>query len=743
MKLGTKTRAEREDEEAERLIRPSPKMKPPRRDLRREIVQETDRDKERDLTKEEVEKKAFALVRTFFAKGDLVTVQRKEDEKTVNVSKETLKSDPSAYQKIEDKPEGKPDADKEVNSLLDSARNDPKVEYKLRSLFDSTSPLGGIADGNPDRDAGAVVGLPKGLISFGDLKDALAPHMNSKGFIKAPKPATKKKGPQVEEPKAESKPDTPKAETSSKEEEPKAEAPKAEAPKAEAPKAEAPTAEGTPPSAPAAETPPTSEGEAPKAKKEEAPKGPVRRKFSEEEQFKARERLYASLPPTIARKFFDAHPDDIRTLVAEYKSFKSVQPEDADIPIEKLATTFQIDPEKVPAPTEVLIGAKKVALSSLPKEVQEEKIRTHQLTVVAASLAARSLAIKGMRSSGVPGKMAAQLIDSSLRVMALPEGGPRETAQRKEAKKLFLKNSVPKMSAASERFGGQVATVKRTSKERRKNALAGAKGAQKELLRAAYAGEDFAHGMVKFGPKAGDAPWDITNKLAGAETFFKEEVPPSDLNLFHTYLGRVRDVVERSDVPKRLISQINRLEKQNYKAQQDFQAKKLADWKRSHEGEEPPPGLFEPPATPHNVDLRNTQSKLRDIFASYSPYPPTMSGVIPMDKKAIKAAEQALLGLDRMATTIESNQEDWGMNPKLAAALVTHLEKIADDLEDSIMGTESMQARQAALLEGESDEKDYMSAFESPMGLQEGDADEKDYMSLFNSDDTEAVHEVA
>ncbi len=112
-----------------------------------------------------------------------------------------------------------------------------------------------------------------------------------------------------------------------------------------------------------------------------------------------------------------------------------------------------------------------------------------------------------------------------------------------------------------------------------------------------------------------------------------------------------------------------------------------------------------------------------------------------MDKKAIQAAEQALTGLDRMASTIEKNHAEWGMDPRLAAALLRSIDKIADDLESSVMGEASMLARQASLLEGEKDE-DYMSAFDAPSEVHESDSDE-DYMSLFDDDQTEAVHDVA
>lgn len=706
---GTKTRAEREDEEAERLIRRSPKVKPPRRDLRREVVQETEQDKERDFVRkgdkdrEDVEKKAFALV----AKG-LVPVRRKEDDRVVNVSEETLKSNPSAYEEVKDEKPTK-DLDKEVSDLLSSAKSDPKVEYKLRALFDPTS-LGGIVEANPQMDAGAMVGLPKGLISLKDLKDRLSPHMNSKGFIKSPKKKTE--APSKTEPQVTTETDVPSA--------------------SEAPSGSSQGAPLTPPKE-EVQTPPAEEPTKSQSQKRNAPpsKEPTRRKFTEEEQFKARDRLYASLPPTLARKFFDAHPDDIQTILREYRSFKSLK---SDVPIQKLAETFQLDPSKVPTPKEVWVGNKKVPLESLPKEAQTERIRNHQLTVVAASMAARSSAIKAMRASGV-GPMSAQLVDSSLRVLAIPKGPERELAQKKEVNRLFLKNSGPKSSPASERFGSESDTSPRTSVSDRKVALSKASGPQRGLLKALYSGEDFAHAVSRYLPKSGDTSKEAWEKLKKAEGFFSGSAQKSsDIDVFGIFLKRAKSQLSGS--PPGILRQVEKMIRANHEERLGIHEAKLAAWQRKNPGQEPPSGLFTPPT------YVSSHSKFRGIFASYSPYSPTKSGVTTgMDKKAIQAAEQALTGLDRMASTIEKNHAEWGMDPRLATALLRSIDKIADDLESSIMGEGSMLARQAALLEGEKDE-DYMSAFDSPSEVHESDSDE-DYMSLFDDDQTEAVHDVA
>lgn len=721
VRQGTKTRAEREDEEAERLIRRSPKVKPPRRDLRREVIQETDLDKERDFVqkgdkdREDVEKKAFALV----AKG-LVPVRRKEDDRVVNVSEETLKSNPSAYEEVK---EDEKDLDKEISGLLSSAKSDPKVEYKLRALFDPTS-LGGIVEANPQMDAGAMVGLPKGLISLKDLKDRLSPHMNSKGFIKSPKKKTEAPS-KTESQNTEAPPEVTTGNPST-----------SGAPSGLDGTSGAPSGpDGPPPPKEEVQTPPAKEAPRGQPQKSVPPsKEPPRRKFTEEEQFKARDRLYASLPPTLARKFFDAHPDDIQTILREYRSFKALK---SDVPIQKLAETFQLDPSKVPIPKEVWVGNKKVPLESLSKEAQTKRIRNHQLTVVAASMAARSSAIKEMRASGV-GPMSAQLVDSSLRVLSIPKGPDRELAQKKEANRLFLKNSGPKSSPASERFGSESDTSPRTSLSARKSALSKASGPQRGLLKALYAGEDFAHAVSRYLPKPGDNSKDAWDKLKKAESFLSgSSQRSSDIDVLGIFLKRVKS--ELSSAPPGLLRQVEKMARANHEERLQLHETKLAAWRRKNPGQEPPAGLF---TRPSYVSEGSSNSKFRGIFASYSPYSPTKSGVTTgMDKKAIQAAEQALTGLDRMASTIEKNHAEWGMDPRLAAALLRSIDKIADGLESSVMGEASMLARQASLLEGEKDE-DYMSAFDAPSEVHESDSDE-DYMSLFDDDQTEAVHDVA
>jgi hypothetical protein len=107
----TKTRGEREDEAAEHLVRPSPKKKPPRHDLRREHVDEatTDPDLKSDLGVEHdpdmsLNRKRTAVqqaLREFAARSvdDRVPAKDKND-KIVYVSERTLREKSDKYTKL-------------------------------------------------------------------------------------------------------------------------------------------------------------------------------------------------------------------------------------------------------------------------------------------------------------------------------------------------------------------------------------------------------------------------------------------------------------------------------------------------------------------------------------------------------------------------------------------------------------------------------------------------------------------
>lgn len=117
----TKDTYEREEDEAERLVRPAPKVKPPRHDKRREHVhvdpdddtatsKDTSQDEDRSLNYKTIGGSMAQRVARRFAE-DTVVVKNKENE-TVWVRPKTLQEEPGEYKKVsptEPEPEeGKP-----------------------------------------------------------------------------------------------------------------------------------------------------------------------------------------------------------------------------------------------------------------------------------------------------------------------------------------------------------------------------------------------------------------------------------------------------------------------------------------------------------------------------------------------------------------------------------------------------------------------------------------------------------
>lgn len=101
----TKDRHEREEDEAERLVRPAPKVKPPRDDLRRERTQEHDPDVDGDP---DLKNRDMSL--NYKHSGSLaervaeewVRVRNKQKDEVTRVKPETLQESPELYEKVPD-----------------------------------------------------------------------------------------------------------------------------------------------------------------------------------------------------------------------------------------------------------------------------------------------------------------------------------------------------------------------------------------------------------------------------------------------------------------------------------------------------------------------------------------------------------------------------------------------------------------------------------------------------------------
>lgn len=108
-RLAAKDPAEHEDAEVERLVRPSPKHKPPRTDRRREHTKEHDSDVDGDPDLKGKDTSLNYKTIGGSAKRDVIPALSKETGGTVLIAPETLKAQPGKYEELEDKesPSGK------------------------------------------------------------------------------------------------------------------------------------------------------------------------------------------------------------------------------------------------------------------------------------------------------------------------------------------------------------------------------------------------------------------------------------------------------------------------------------------------------------------------------------------------------------------------------------------------------------------------------------------------------------
>ena len=99
----TKDTYEREEDEAERLVRPAPKLKPPRHDKKRETVHEQDSDTDGDADLKgdpdlslNYKSVGGSLVERIAEKW--IRVKNKELDKGTRVRPETLQKEPGKYE---------------------------------------------------------------------------------------------------------------------------------------------------------------------------------------------------------------------------------------------------------------------------------------------------------------------------------------------------------------------------------------------------------------------------------------------------------------------------------------------------------------------------------------------------------------------------------------------------------------------------------------------------------------------
>ena len=116
--------------------------------------------------------------------------------------------------------------------------------------------------------------------------------------------------------------------------------------------------------------------------------------------------------------------------------------------------------------------------------------------------------------------------------------------------------------------------------------------------------------------------------------------------------------------------------------------------------------------------------------------------------KFAKADADRMLGrLDRLAETIQTNHESWGMPFDTAKGLVNEIDKTADEIEAAAFGAASLQNRQievvtasskkAEVIQRDGDEP-YMDTFKNPQAPVQIEADEP-YMKEYTVDQSSGV----
>lgn len=254
----TKDFHEREEEEAERLMRPAPKVKPPRHDKRREDTRpDRDPDVEGDpdlkgdpdlslnyktiggrvlqrwLRRAEIE-------RASEPEEERIKVRRKDTGKVVYVTKDGLKKAPGKYDKFEER-EDAPEAEKpetggedaffyeKGEKLRQKAKDEPYFKGLLDNFDRGTGQGARLMRQNPNIPAATYLGytsayLPKGIKTLGDLHRAITSERPDEDEEpeKKEEPKSEEAKPEAKEPKA--KPEPPKPEEKPEEPDPEAEA---------------------------------------------------------------------------------------------------------------------------------------------------------------------------------------------------------------------------------------------------------------------------------------------------------------------------------------------------------------------------------------------------------------------------------------------------------------------------------------------------------------------------------------
>ena len=387
-RFSTKTDLERDNEETERLVRESPKVKPPRYDRRREQV-ETDQDTDLDQEDRDLSKNYKTIGGSVYtAKENLINVRLKKDPShVVQVTKKTLQSDPGKYEEIKseaEKLEKKPKSKKPISDtekapvtedisdaevsreLKEIAKKDKEFASILKDFVNPKSDIFQFTKDAPDISVEQFLRgrtPPKGIKTVGDLQRVLS----YKGKEPEKKP-TKAPSQDEKEP--------------SKEPEKKSKKPSKE----------------------------------PEKKLTKAPGAPDR-PYSRDELNAAHSQLIMTFPTKVAVGLMlvkpPIHPDEISELLSNYNVAKSltVKLDGIEAFRDAVSKVYVTNPNQVPPPKKVKNKrGGNILFEDLPEEERPKAIRQHQMQTLAMSLAAEGAIAKSLEDNGgVPKDLADDL----------------------------------------------------------------------------------------------------------------------------------------------------------------------------------------------------------------------------------------------------------------------------------------------------------------------------------------------
>jgi hypothetical protein len=465
LRLATLPPVEREDEEAERLVRPAPEKKPPRRDRRRErmeVDRDPDTDSDPDLQGKDTSlnyKNIGGSMRDRLAlrflhheasspgtRGKKIPARSRDTGKKVFITEETLKAEPSKYEKWKTK-KGDPPPKK----------GDPDYVAPPPSKPQSQAPKPGAAPGKtPDPAAG-----------------------------KGPDPAAKVTPQKQSDPSEDDDDDSDDDDDDDDSDDDDDDSDEEEEEKKPPP----------PPSV---------------AKKLRIG-APKQREVSAAERVETTLLLVDSVPSKLAAQLIadEIHPDDAKAFIENYRATMT-QP--VGNPAEfaaKVATVYQTDPDRVEPPKSWRNAkGKTVAFDSLPRQEKADAYHQHQMQVVAMSYAVQHQLEQKLSFDGSVSPLAAQQVARAL----LGKVGEEEISK--------TATSVFETTAAASGFK----RIPEGAVKKMMASVSGHKGGE-AIMRSFLEANDYKHAKELYLGRGAisetDNPSDILDGMKEARDFFK------------------------------------------------------------------------------------------------------------------------------------------------------------------------------------------------------------------------------